>query len=242
MTFRKCYIRDKQQSILIFSQNIIINFVHISSNRSRYSAFLKNNSIRTFSVRSSSSWSTEREKAQSIKGIGKRASRSTSEWQIDFVRLLPFSTPSIRVRGMRSISSRVINNIQRLVFPSRVARRKEKLEAGGCQEEMGDLFISVSRERTNHPVLQGQGHRWKYPIYMQIPYLSQRGGTSLRRVRPSTKEPNERFRVSERLFLSMHRQPQASARGLNEYYLGPLLIEKIVDEVFMMDVDNHCTF
>ena len=41
----------------------------------------------------------------------KGASRSTNEWQIDFVRLLPFSTPSIRARGMRSISSRVINNI-----------------------------------------------------------------------------------------------------------------------------------
>lgn len=49
----------------------------------------------------------EKKKKKEKKG----ASRSTNEWQIDFVRLLPFSTPSIRARGMRSISSRVINNI-----------------------------------------------------------------------------------------------------------------------------------
>lgn len=39
---------------------------------------------------------------------------------------------------------------------------------------MGDLFISVSRERTNRPGARRRGHRWKYPIYMQIPYLSLR--------------------------------------------------------------------
>lgn len=43
---------------------------------------------------------------------------------------------------------------------------------------MGDLFISVScertNERTNRPGAKRRGHRWKYPIYMQIPYLSLR--------------------------------------------------------------------
>lgn len=112
----------------------------------------------------------------------------------------PPATLSIRPRGMRSIPSRVINNIWRLVF----LRERGGRCYGGAAETRGggkslelrgngrSLHFCITRtnERTNRPGAERRGHRWKYPIYMQIPYLSPREASAVapRSAHPCTKE------------------------------------------------------
>lgn len=180
-----------------------------------------------------------------MEGIGKKkkkkkkgASRSTNEWQIDFVRLLPFSTPSIRARGMRSISSRVINNIQRLVFPSGVASRKEESEGrrGGSVRGNGrSLHFCITRtnERTNEPAgVAGLGPQMEIPdLYANsifvAPWRCQPSRCSSLGERTSDFESMKKLRLLVLFSFFFFFNKQLPANRLNEYYLGSLLIVKV---------------
>lgn len=107
-------------------------------------------------------------------------------------------TPSIRrLRGMRSIPSWVINNIWRLVFPRGASRY---CDGGGARngKSLGlrgngrSLHFCITRtNESTQRCAERQGHRWKYPIYMQIPYLSPREtSVASRQPRPFSSERN----------------------------------------------------